>query len=133
MTRAMITPGAAPEWRARVLDEVDRGAAQAVALLADLVAIPSVSGTDTEPEIQDRLARLLAAEGMEVDHWSIPLAELYAEPDFPGVEVDRSEAWGLVGRLAGRAPGEGTGRTLMLNAHVDVVPPGDLDAWTQPA
>jgi acetylornithine deacetylase len=33
---------------------------------------------------------------------------------------------GLVGRL----PGSGGGPCLMLNGHIDVVPPGDLNAWT---
>ena len=30
-----------------------------------------------------------AALGLEVDHWRLPLAELSARADFPGVEVDR--------------------------------------------
>ena len=42
--------------------------------------------------------------------------------------VDRHEAWGLVARLPGR---EG-GPTLMLNTHVDVVPPGREVAWSRP-
>ena len=116
------------DWRARVLDEIDAGTTEMVALLAGLVATPSVSGTDPEHEIQARLAAELAAEGLDVDHWPLPLTELLAEPDFPGVEVERSEAWGLVGRHAGDGTGEG--RTLMLNAHVDVVPPGDPRAWS---
>ena len=116
------------DWRARVLDEVDAGTADMVALLAALVATPSVSGTDPEHEIQAHLAAELTAEGLDVDHWALPLDELLAEPDFPGVEVERSEAWGLVGRLAG--DGSGAGGTLMLNGHVDVVPPGDPDAWS---
>jgi acetylornithine deacetylase len=51
--------------------------------------------------------------------------DLAARPDFPGMEVPRSEARGLVARL----PGSGGGRSLMLNGHVDVVPPGDLATW----
>ena len=109
-----------------MLDEVDAGTTDMVALLAALVTTPSVSGTDPEHEIQARLAAELAVEGLEVDHWAMPLDELLAEPDFPGVEVDREEAWGLVGRL----PGDGTGQSLMLNAHVDVVPPGDPATWS---
>jgi acetylornithine deacetylase len=116
------------DWHARVLDEVESGTTELVALLAELVATPSVSGTDAEHEIQARLARELAGEGLDVDHWPLPLAELLAEPDFPGVEVERSQAWGVVGRLAG--DGSGEGRTLMLNGHVDVVPPGDPHAWS---
>src|SRR4051812_21860479 len=91
--------------------------------------MPSVGGTDSEHEIQARLARELADSGLEVDHWRIPLDELLAEPDFPGVEVERGEAWGLVGRLPGSDP---AGGSLMLNAHVDVVPIGDPAAWTNP-
>jgi acetylornithine deacetylase len=116
------------DWQARVLDEVSAGTTEMVALLAGLVATPSVSGTDAEHEIQSRLAAELAAEGLDVDHWRLPLDELLAEPDFPGVEVERSEAWGLVGRLAGDGSGEGA--TLMLNGHVDVVPPGNPAAWS---
>ena len=63
--------------------------------------------------------------GVEVDAWEIALSETLAADDFPGVEVDRTEAWGTVGRL----PGAGDGQSLLLNAHVDVVPPGDLGTW----
>lgn len=116
------------DWAARVLDEVDGGAAAAEARLADLVRVPSVGGTDAEHEIQSMLATELTTTGLEVDHWRLPLDELTAEPDFPGVEVERAEAWGLVARL----PGSGEGASLMLNAHVDVVPTGDLRAWSRP-
>lgn len=116
------------DWTARVLEEVDAAAPAAEARLAELVRTPSVGGTDAEHEIQADLAGGLHAAGLEVDHWKLPLAELTAAADFPGAEVERAEAWGLVGRL----PGRGTGANLMLNAHVDVVPTGDLAAWSHP-
>lgn len=114
------------DWTARVLDAVDESAAELVTFLADLVRMPSVGGTDVENSAQEHVAGVFDRVGLDVDHWRLPLAELLAEPDFPGVEVDRREAWGLVGRLAGR----GAGRSLMMNGHIDVVPPGDLAAWT---
>ena len=40
------------------------------ASLIDLLAIPSVSGSDAEPEIQSWLAARLQAEGFDVDRWS---------------------------------------------------------------
>lgn len=98
-----------------------------VALLRELVRIPSISGSDEENAIQAVLAGHLAAAGLEVDHWAIPLAATLAAPDAPGVEVDRRAAHGVVGRLAGT----GDRPALMLNGHVDVVPPGDLDAWSR--
>ena len=115
-------------WQARILEAVDADRARMLDLLVELVQTPSISGSDVENTAQAELARGLEREGMEIDHWQLPLAELLAEDDFPGVEVPRTEAWGLVGRL----PGRGGGRTLMLNGHIDVVPPGDLDAWGNP-
>jgi len=114
-----------PDWKARVLDAVDESAPEQVAFLADLVRRPSVGGTDVENAVQAQLAATFEALGLDVDHWQLPLAELESEPDFPGAEVVRDEAWGLVGRL----PGRGAGRSLMLNGHIDVVPPGEPTTW----
>ena len=97
-------------------------------LLASLVAIPSVGGTPAESDIQHVLAEHLDGLGLEVDRWPLDLAGLAGEPEFPGSEVARTEAWGVVARL----PGSGGGRSLLLNAHTDVVPVGDPDAWTSP-
>jgi hypothetical protein len=112
-------------WRSRLLNYVDEHAREIVADLAGLVRMPSVSGSDNEIAIQHVLADRMSTMDLDVDAWQISLEETLAEPDFPGVEVDRSEAWGVVGRVAGR----GSGPPLMLNAHVDVVPPGDLRTW----
>ena len=112
-------------WRPQVLDYIDAHATDVVAELSDIVHHPSISGTDEENSIQTRIAGQLQDLGLDIDHWQIPLAQTLAAPDFPGVEVDRTEAWGLVGST----PGRGDGPSLMLNVHVDVVPPGDLAAW----
>ena len=96
-------------WRERVLGYLDEHARDVVADLHRLVRCPSISGSDEENTIQADLARQLTRLDLEVDHWPIPLAQTLAAEDFPGVEVDRSEAWGLVGRLAGRSGG-GSGR-----------------------
>lgn len=110
-----------------VLAAVDELRDEQLAALVDLVRRPSVSGTDGENEAQGHMAGLLAADGLDVDHWRIDLDELTADPEFPGMEVERTEAWGLVGRLEGARTDEHD--TLMLNGHIDVVPTGDDDAW----
>lgn len=95
-----------------------------VADLRELVRIPSVDGTPAESDVQVWAARRLREIGMTVDHWQLDLDELKADPDFPGMEVDRSEAWGVVGVLGPEGePG------LILNGHLDVVPPGDFAQW----
>jgi acetylornithine deacetylase len=116
---------AAGVWRSRLLDYLDGHAGDMVGDLAGLVQVPSISGTAEENAVQGMLSARLDGDGLDVDFWPVPMAETLAAEDFPGVEVDRAEAWGTVGRL----PGTGGGPSLMLNAHVDVVPPGDLDPW----
>lgn len=112
-------------WRQRALEFIDDNSAEIIASLCDLITVPSISGSDAEIAIQDVLARQLTEIGLDVDHWAIPLPDIMSAEGFPGSEVDREEASGLVGHL----PGTSGGRSLMLNAHVDVVPPGDLRAW----
>lgn len=105
-----------------VLDE-----AAAVQTLRELVSVPSVGGSDAECEIQADLAGRLTRLGLEVDLWPLDLAALRAHPDYPGEEVERGEAWGLVG-TSGSESEEPPG--LVLQAHVDVVPAGDPTRWT---
>jgi acetylornithine deacetylase len=102
---------------------IDEG--RLVSDLLDLLAIPSVSGSDAEPEAQDWLAARWRDEGLDVDRWDIDLSAITADPQFPGMEVDRRHAVGVTATLRG----DGSGPTLLLNGHTDVVPPGDLDAW----
>jgi len=92
--------------------------------LAELVAIPSVGGSTAEVEIQRWCADRLEGLGLEVDHWSLDLEALRADDDYPGEEVDRSEAWGCVGVSGPGAP------ALVLNGHLDVVPAGDPSLWS---
>lgn len=116
------------DWRARVLDAVDLLRPTLVPLLSELVRTPSMTGTDVEHDLLATLARDLTEEGLEVDHWAIDLDATTGHPDFPGLEAPRTEGYGLVARL----PGGDAGPSLMLNAHVDVVPTGDRAAWTDP-
>jgi acetylornithine deacetylase len=107
----------------RALAAVDPAAI--VGELTELLAIPSVGGTDAEADIQQVLAQRLDRLGMDVDLWGMDQPALAAPPGFPGVEVERGEAWGVVGTR----PGESDVPALVLQGHVDVVPAGDLAQW----
>lgn len=104
-------------------------AEELVQSLRALLAVPSVTGSAAESEAQHRLEPLLRASGLETDLWRIDLDETLADPDFPGLEAPRSEAWGLVGESADGTAG-GDGPVVVLNGHVDVVPPGGPDDWS---
>lgn len=92
--------------------------------LAHLVNIPSTGGSEAEITAQRWCAATLTGLGLEVDQWKLDLDELRADAAYPGEEVERDEAWGVVGVSGAGTP------ALILNGHVDVVPPGDLAAWT---
>ena len=106
-----------------VLDALDVEALHRT--LADLLRVPSVTGSDAESDLLAALADRTARAGMDVDHWRLDLDDLAARPGFPGTEAPRRESWGLVA-----ATGDDTGPTVVLQGHVDVVPPGDPGRWT---
>jgi len=119
----MAVTKALSQHEVRALDALDDAAT--VRLLLELLAIPSVTGADAESSLQHRLAEHLRRLDLDVDLWEMDLAALRADAGFPGSEAARSEAWGLV---AGTTAA-GDGPTLILQGHVDVVPPGDLAKW----
>jgi acetylornithine deacetylase len=112
------------DTEARVLDAVDED--WMVDRLARLVAIPSIGGTPAECEVQHELARWLDELGCDVDAWRIDLDEAATAADAPGQEVERAEAWGVVGTLPGAEEGP---PAVVFAGHTDVVPPGDLALW----
>ena len=107
----------------RVLERLDLN--RMLAFLSELVAIPSLGGA--ESPAQERVARWMRDNGLEVDIWELDLPALQQHPAY-SAEIERDGGLGVVGKLGG----EGEGRELILNGHVDVVPAGDPDRWSVP-
>ncbi len=110
------------ELEQRVLDRIDTD--RVVALTSELIAEPSLSGEESAG--QQLAARQLADAGLAVETWSADVDALSRHPWF-SAEVERDELLGVVGRF-----GEADGPTLLIDGHVDVVPAGAPDAWTDP-
>jgi acetylornithine deacetylase len=91
-------------------------------LAQELVRIPSVTGE--EEAVHARIAEAIGEAGLEVDRFDADLQRLRSHPRFPGTEVERQKAHLVAGTLGARG-----GRALILNGHVDVVPPGDRQSW----
>lgn len=100
-----------------------------ISLVQRLVQTPSVSGD--EEAYQLLLADEMRKLGLEVDLWYPTEEEIKQHSAYKMVDA-RGMAGrpGLVGTLKGT---EGNNdRSLTINCHADVVPPGDLDTWSHP-
>jgi acetylornithine deacetylase len=106
----------------RALDALDSPALHRS--LLNLLAVPSITGSAAETELLHTLAGQAERLDLDVDLWQPDLTELRADPGFPGTEAERSEIWGLVASTQ-----QQDGPTVILQGHVDVVPPGDPSAW----
>ncbi|MEP7067968.1 MAG: M20/M25/M40 family metallo-hydrolase [Usitatibacter sp.] len=103
--------------RAALEQWIDARHAEAVAFLAELVRVPSDTPPgDNAPHAQ-RAAFLLAAMGFDVERHEVPAATVAA--------AGLRSITNLVVRHR-----FGPGPTVALNAHGDVVPPGE--GWTRP-
>ncbi len=96
-----------------------------LATLAPLVELESWRGR--ERSAQEYMAGVLAELGLSLDLWEIDESGLRSHPDYAS-EIDREDPLGLVGIWEAEAAGP----TLVLNGHVDVVPPGDRSRWRTP-
>nr|WP_246055199.1 peptidase [Pseudalkalibacillus caeni] len=97
---------------------------EGVAFLQKLVQYGSVQGK--EKGAQEFVAEKLKKIGMEVDKW-IPGEDLVNHPYFCSPRTDFSESPNVVGIWKGK----GGGRSIVLNGHIDVVPPGNPNDWKE--
>ncbi len=110
-----------------VLDAVDSLRDEAVTMLAGLVRHRSLLG-----EEQGALEAMAAAyEGLGLAPRRVP-TDADALRDVPGFSPPLLSYAGRDNVVAVHTPRERTGRSLMLQGHVDVVPEGAADLWTTP-
>lgn len=116
-----------PALAKRILAAVDDGFAEQVERTRELIRFPSTRGA--EHAIQDHVFRAMRARGWQVDRFAMDRAALEAHPGAGAFSDEHSDAPILV---AIHRPKQETGRSLILQAHVDVVPSGPADMWTHP-
>ena len=112
------------------LAEGIRGAVQtrrekAVTLLQQLVRTPSVTGE--ECAVGEVVERSLSERGLDVDTWEATREEMEPYRDHVGEQDSYENRPNVVGVRRGK----GSGRSILLNAHVDTVDPGDPTAWKE--
>src|ERR671910_722285 len=88
---------------------------ESVRLLQGLVRIPSVTGQ--EGAVQEVVERAMGKRGLEVDRWEATPEEISPYKEHVGEQPAYESRPNVVGVRAG----QGGGRSLLLNAHVDTV------------
>ena len=114
--------------RADIERAVAEGFEKQTAWLARLASFDSTRGN--EGPCQDWLADEFAGRGWTVDKYRIDESEISGLPGFsPVVDADYSKAVQVVATHDVEEP---VGRSLILQGHIDVVPPGAPELWSQP-
>jgi acetylornithine deacetylase len=110
--------------RAAILRHIDSNGKEIVEFLRELISYPSVTGE--EKDIQAFISRWLRDNlNVKVDVWEPNLDELKRHPGYVPVDRDYKDRPNVVGIYKG----QGSGRSLLFNGHVDVIPSGPADAW----
>ena len=116
-----------PKISSAILAAVDAGFEAQIAFTQDVVRCPSLRGQ--EQTAQDLMARQYRDMGLAVDRFTIDLDMIRHLPGFSPVTVSYDNAVNVVGAWRG---GAGSGRSLILNGHIDVVPVGNPERWETP-
>ncbi|WP_349410664.1 peptidase [Pseudalkalibacillus sp. SCS-8] len=102
---------------------IEENKTEAIEFLQKLVQEDSVQGN--EEGVQMLVKEHLEKIGLETDYW-IPEDDAFLNhPYFCSTRKDFSRSPNLVGIWRGT----GGGKSIVLNGHIDVVPPGDLNQW----
>jgi len=99
-----------------------------VSTLAELVRIPSIIGN--EAPAQAFMQRHYEALGLEVDVFEPDRAALLPHPAFVESGIAFEGRPNVVGIWRGQRDSQGSGRSIILNGHTDVVSPEPVSAWT---
>lgn len=103
----------------RVLRAADQLQEEAIDCLSQIIKIPSIN-----PKYPGQTYDSVVGHEGNVSRY---LADLYTDA---GADVETWEVEPKRTNAVGALRGSGGGRSLILNGHVDVVPPGNLSKWT---
>jgi len=114
-----------PALRDRILASVEAGFAEQVAFTQELIRFPSTRGG--EHAVQDFVFRALKQRGFALDRFAMDRDAIGRHPGGAPFSEAHSQAPIVVGIHRPRVE---SGRSLILQSHVDVVPTGPAELWT---
>lgn len=111
----------------QVCNAIENKRQDLISLLSDLVSIDTTVGEEYEG--QQYVKNKLLQMGLEVDEWTIDLAELSKSPGFVP-----KDGLSYVNRplVAGTWRGQKDENSLIINGHIDVVEATNVEKWNTP-
>ncbi|MCA1063068.1 peptidase [Rossellomorea sp. AcN35-11] len=112
------------EYHRLIKELIEAKKKSTIKLLQRLVQEDSVRGNESKAQaiVIEKCRKL----GLELDIWEVEEEEV---KDHPFYRCDRDHFKGNP-NVVGVLKGSGGGRSLLLNGHIDVVPEGEREGWT---
>ena len=111
------------EHQQQIESYIDSHSEEAISFLQKLIQQPSVQGN--EKGVQLLVIEKLEELGLKVDTWDPSHQELSASDYF----IPSRDSFEGSPNVVGVLKGEGNGKSIILNGHIDVVPEGDRSKW----
>ena len=112
-----------------ICNQVDGLKDESLTLLTELVAFDSQIGN--EQNAQDYMASVFQQMGLELDRFEVDHDLIKGMPGYSPALTDYRGRENIIG-IHRCQPGEQTGKSLILNGHIDVVPTGPVEKWQSP-
>lgn len=110
-----------------IVQAVENLRGQTVDWLSQLIAEPSLLGDEASAQVW--VAKAFTGLGLEVDNLVIDEALIREHPGYSPSLISYDGRVNVIGR---HRPTTASGRSLIFNGHIDVVPVGDANLWTRP-
>ncbi len=115
-----------PDHARKITEAVDAAFDRQLEFTAELVRHPSLRAQ--EASAQDLLFQAMESRGLTMDRWALDDGELRTHEGYGPSTVSYENVTNVVGTYS---PVAESGRSLILNGHVDVVPTGPEDTWSR--
>ena len=112
-----------------ICNQIDALKDKSLLMLSELVGFDSQIGF--ERDAQHYMAGVFEKMGLEVDRFEIDHDLIKPMPGYSPALADYHGRENVVGIYKAQ-PSEATGKSLILNGHIDVVPTGPLEKWLSP-
>jgi acetylornithine deacetylase len=111
----------------RVFKKIDENRDQIAKLVSQLVQIPSITGQ--EGDAQEFIKEKLSEMGLKVETFEPNVNELKDHPSFFETASYKKFGYSKRPNVIGIWEEGNSGKTLILNGHIDVVPSGPKEEW----